>query len=379
MDADVAVIGVGTMGSMAMWQLAKRGVSVLGFEKYGIGNDRSAAGGESRLFRTAYMEGKEYVPLLREARLLWRQLEEETNNRLLTLNGGLMIGHESDQAIQNVIHCVDTFNLDHEILRGKEAEERYPQHRLFPEDIMILDKNAGFLRPELAVTSAAGQAEDMGASILRYTEVKEIQPDSLGVTIHTGERTYRVGKVLLTTGPWSGAFLPKLNKQFKARRLVLTWFAAKDITQFYPEKFPVFARMRNDFRLTGAPTLDGTMVKASNTKTPELVKDPEQLNRNVKVEEIREVGEAVKELIPDLNPDPVRASVYMDAYTPDDHSVVGFLPNMSENVLVASGFSGHGFKMAPVIGKVVTELLVDGKTSHSIDHLDPERYIENVT
>ncbi|WP_079528119.1 N-methyl-L-tryptophan oxidase [Halobacillus hunanensis] len=378
MDADVAVIGVGTMGSMATWQLAKRGISVLGFEKYGIGNDRSAVGGESRLFRTAYMEGKEYVPLLQESKRLWQELEKETGESLLTLNGGLMIGDPDTQVMKNVQHSIESFDLDHEILQEKEAHRRFPQHRLFARDIMILDKNAGFLRPELAVTTAATQAEELGASILRYTEVKDIKPDRSGVTISTDKRRYRVGKVLVTTGPWSGAFLPELSRQFKARRLVLTWFSAKDITKFYPKNFPIFARMRKDFRLTGAPTLDGTMVKASNTKNPDLIEDTGQINRDVKVEELREVGEAVKELIPELIPDPVRASVYMDAYTPDDHSVVGFLPGMDENVMIASGFSGHGFKMAPIIGRIAADLLEDGNTSYDIEHMDPKRYVENL-
>ncbi|MFD2923055.1 N-methyl-L-tryptophan oxidase [Halobacillus naozhouensis] len=379
MDADVAVIGVGTMGSMATWQLAKRGVSVLGFEKYGIGNDRSAVGGESRLFRTAYMEGKEYVPLLQDSQRLWKELEYGTGKSLLTLNGGLMIGDPDTQVMRNVQNSIEFFDLDHEVLQGKEAHRRFPQHRLFAGEIMVLDKNAGFLRPELAVTTAATQAEKLGASILRYTEVKDIQPDQWGVSISTDKRKYRVGKVLVTTGPWSVTFLPGLSHHLKARRLVLTWFSAKDITKFYPKNFPIFARMRKGFRLTGAPTLDGTMVKASNTKNPELIEDPGQLNRDVKVEELREVGEAVKELIPDLIPEPVRASVYMDAYTPDDHSVVGYLPGTSENVMIASGFSGHGFKMAPVIGKIAADLLENGKTSYDIEHMDPNRYVENLT
>ncbi|WP_221566684.1 N-methyl-L-tryptophan oxidase [Alkalihalobacillus sp. TS-13] len=378
MQADVAVIGVGTMGSMALWQLAKRGISVLGFEQYGVGNDRSAAGGESRLFRTAYMEGQEYVPLLQEARHLWKELESEAGTSLLTLNGGLMIGNPNTEVMKNVLKSIEVFNLEHEILDGKYAEQRYPQHRLFSEDIMILDKNAGFLRPELAVISAADRAECLGAKIYRYTRVKDIQSDKLGVTIATDEEEYRVGKVLITTGPWTGKFLPGSKQVYEARRLVLTWFSAKDIEMFKPDRFPIFARMRKGFRLTGTPTLDGTMVKASNTKDPDYVEEPANLNRDVKVDELRTVSDAVRELIPGLQPDPVRASVYMDSYSPDDHSVIGSVPGM-ENVLIASGFSGHGFKMSPVIGKITTELLIDGKTSYPINHLSPNRFFQNVS
>src|SRR5690625_1674117 len=374
MDADVAVIGVGAMGSMSLWQLAKRGVSVLGFEQFGVGNDRTAAGGESRLFRTAYMEGKEYVPLLQASRLLWKQLEEEANKSLLTLNGGLMIGDPDTTVLRNVLQSIKDFQLDHEIIQGSEAKKRYPQHHLFPEDVMILDKNAGYIRPEQAVISAASQAEAHGAVIHRYSKVEEILPDNDGVTIRVDGDKYRVGKVLITTGAWTAKLMPELERKVEARRLVLTWFAAKNIDDFRPDKFPIFARMRKDFRLTGTPTLDGTMVKASNTKDPGIVPEPGNLNRDVSLEEMKEVSDAVRELIPYLVPDPVRASVYMDGYTQDDHSIVGSVPGLANTILV-SGFSGHGFKMAPIIGSIAADLIVEGKTSHSIEHLSPKRLI----
>ncbi|MDY0406538.1 FAD-dependent oxidoreductase [Virgibacillus sp. 179-BFC.A HS] len=238
---------------------------------------------------------------------------------------------------------------------------------------MILDKNAGFIRPELAVISAAYQAETLGAEIHRFTKVEDIVPDNDGVTIAANGKSYRVNKVIVTTGAWTARLLPKMEKEVEARRLVLTWFPAKNIAAFQPKNFPIFARMRNDFRLTGAPTLDGTMVKASNTKDPNRVPDPSQLNRDVSLEEIKEVSSAaVKELMPGLVPDPVRASVYMDGYTTDDHSMIGEIPGMHNTFLVA-GFSGHGFKMAPVIGAIVADLIIDGKTKHDITHLDLNR------
>ncbi|HLS08341.1 N-methyl-L-tryptophan oxidase [Lentibacillus sp.] len=373
MDADVAVVGVGTMGSMATWQLAKAGISVIAFEQFGIGNDRTAAGGESRLFRTAYMEGKEYVPLLFEAKNLWRQLEAETNRELLTLNGGLTIGDPDTDVMKSLLKSIYEFELDHEILQGKEATERFPQHRLFSEDIMVLDKNAGFLRPELAVVSAVERAESLGANIKRYTTVQGVHPDKDGVTIIANDKEYHVGKVLITTGAWTGELLPRLRDHLIARRLVLTWFAPKNVEKFKPDKFPIFARMRKGYRLTGAPTLDGTMVKASNTKDPEAVLEPGNLNRDVSSEELQEVGDAVEKLLPGLEPNPVRASVYMDAYTEDDHSILGKLPGM-DNTFLISGFSGHGFKMSPVIGKIAVDLITKGETKHSIGHLNPYRY-----
>ncbi|GGN60075.1 N-methyl-L-tryptophan oxidase [Oceanobacillus indicireducens] len=373
MDAEVGIIGLGTMGSMTAWQLAKNRVTVLGFEKFGIGNDRTAAGGESRLFRTAYMEGPEYVPLLKEAKVLWRDLEQESQNSLLTLNGGLMIGEEDSAEIKVIKESIEEFQLEHEILDKEAARKRYPQFKLYDNDVVILDKNAGFIRPELAVVSAAYQAKKYGAELKPYSSVEQIIPDDDGVEIITSGRTFKVKKVVVTTGAWSFKLLPELKDKLIPKRLLLTWFAPKNLDLVLPNKLPIFARLRGDFRLTGAPTLDGTMVKASYTKDPLTIDDPDLLYRDVYPEEIEKLTESVKRLLPVLYPDPVRATPYMDAYTPDNHAMLGALSNL-KNVFIASGFSGHGFKLAPTIGKIISELIIHGKTNYDVSHLDPNRF-----
>src|SRR5882724_7569688 len=116
MDAQVAVIGVGSIGSMALWRLAAQGVDAIGFEQYAPGHDQAAAGGESRIFRSAYLEGPQYVPLLLRARELWRELERESGQQLLTLNGGLMIGHAESESMHNVLESAARYDLPHQVL-----------------------------------------------------------------------------------------------------------------------------------------------------------------------------------------------------------------------------------------------------------------------
>ncbi|MFG6116042.1 N-methyl-L-tryptophan oxidase [Halobacillus sp. MO56] len=376
MDADIGIIGVGTMGSMAMWQLARKGVSVLGFEQFGTGHDRSAGSGESRLFRTVYFEGEKYVPLLQDAKKLWSQLEEESGNPLLTLNGGVMIGKPDFEEMKNAMKSIKDFNLDHELLTPEQAMERYPQHHLESDEIMILDKHAGFLRPELSTVSAVARAESLGAAVHRYTKIEEIIPDDNGVTIRTENNEYRVGKVLVTAGPWAGKLLPQLNDIITVKRIVLSWYAPKDLNQFKPDQFPVFAHLGDDFKLTGTPTIEGSMVKASNNPKFKDVSSPDQLNKEVSIEETITASNLIKEKIPGLIPHPVRSAAYMDASTPDGHPIVGEVPEIKNTVFMC-GFSGHGFKMSPVMGKIAAELLVDGKTNYSIEHLSPQRMVNS--
>ncbi|WP_141430803.1 N-methyl-L-tryptophan oxidase [Bacillus sp. 03113] len=371
MDADIGVIGIGTMGSMAMWQLASKGASVIGFEQYGIGHDRSAAGGETRIFRTAYQSGLEYIPILKEAKELWKQLESETKNHLYTKTSGLAIGNPQIKSMKNMLESIKEFDLDHEILAYEEAKKRFPQHKLLHDEIVILDKEAGFLRPQYAIVSAVQRAEELGAIVHSYTRVEEVCSEGNGVRVRADGKDYMFGQVLISTGPWAREFLPDFEQQIEVRRLVNTWFTSKNLSLFTPDKFPVFQRETNGVIYYGFPTVDGASVKiAISSHKKDKINGPNDINRTVEIEELSTIRQTIRDFLPDLYPDPIRVSAYMEGYTPDGHSIVGRLPN-EKNIVVACGFSGHGFKMAPAIGKITADILLENETTCSIDHLSP--------
>src|SRR5438105_5116002 len=147
-DAQVVVVGLGSMGSQALWQLARRGVAAIGIEQFMPGHDNGAGHGESRIIRSCYQEGPQYVPLVLAAFAQWRELEQETGQRLLTENGALFIGRPDDGYIPEAIATAEACDLRYELLDADEAARRYPQHRLAPDEAALLDFQAGFLRPE---------------------------------------------------------------------------------------------------------------------------------------------------------------------------------------------------------------------------------------
>lgn len=379
--ADVAIVGVGSMGSMAAWQLAARGAKVIGFEQFAPGHDRSAHGGESRIFRTAYLEGPDYVPLLQEAQRLWRQLEQETGQQLLTLNGGLMIAPRATAFLRNVTACIERFDLPHELLEPEEATRRYPQHRFGAdgeEHVVMLDQQAGYLRPELAVIAAARRAEELGAELHRDVRVEAIEETSHGMHIRASDgRTYEASQVIVTAGPWSARLLADLPVQLEVRRLLLTWFVPRTpelSSLFTPERFPIFIREDGAEAFWGIPMIDGFSVKVSAHRAFGRVADPDALYRSTSAEEVAGIRAAVARCLPDLVPDPVRIGVYQDAFAPDDHFIVGRHPNHPK-VIVLCGFSGHGFKMASAMGRVASDLALDGGTELPIEHLSPARFL----
>jgi sarcosine oxidase len=373
LDAEVAVVGVGTMGSMALWQLARRGVPAIGFERYNPGHDRSGAGGESRLFRTAYHEGSHYVPLLRHARTLWRELEAESGHPLLTLNGGLMIGGADSAFLTSVRRSVTDHGIDHEVLDRDGMARRYPQHPLRDGELAVLDRESGFLRPELAVTVAADAAERRGATVVRHRRVTRVEPDGDGVTVLAGGGRWRVRTAIVAAGAWTNALLPGHTPRLDVQRLIMTWFPARDPARFAVDAFPIFLRQTGPYDISGWPSLDGATVKVAINHGWDRVADPDRLDRTVADELTALIRDAVAELLPDVWPEPCRLGVYLDGYTADHDALVGRVPGL-DRVVVLGGFSGHGFKMSPAIGQAAAELATDGATGLPVGHLDPARF-----
>lgn len=369
LDAEVAVVGVGTMGSMALWQLAEAGISAIGFEQFGIGHDRSAGGGETRIFRTAYLEGPEYVPLLQESRRLWRQLERDTGFGILTQSGALMIGSESTQSMQNVVESVRKYELPHEVLSPGEMRALYPQHRIFDDEMAILDYGAGVLRPEFAIIAAATRARQLGAQIYDKRAVTEIAEDDDTITIVSGDKQFRVRKVVITAGPWTGALMPELADAITVQRIVMTWFATAEPALYEPSRFPVFIREALGEHVFGIPSVDGGSVKAALTAGYGSVPDADSLQRDLDPSQLQRINDFVSETLPGLHPYPHRVSVHMDGYTADGDPYVG-AHRAHPNIISLGGFSGHGFKMSPVMGAIARDLVVDGTTDRDISHID---------
>ncbi|MDR6687768.1 sarcosine oxidase [Arthrobacter sp. 1088] len=369
----VAVIGLGTAGSMSAWRLASRGVDVVGYEQFGIAHDRSAHAGESRIFRTAYFEDPEYVPLLRTAKALWQQLEGETGTNLLTLAGNLMLGESSSQ-MANVSNSIDKFGVDASIIPLDEARTRWPHHPFHEGDAVVLDREAGYLRPELAVLKAAYRAESLGAQLRTYTPVEGVEVKNGGVWVSAHGRSERYDHVVVTTGPWAAKLFPELAPLVQVRKAVSAWFVTKERGAFDPANFPCFIRTTPE-EFYGLPAMDGNGLKLGLSGTVNrLVADPDALDRTVPVDEITAFRQLVADSFPALYPDPVRVAAYMEGYTQDGHGIVGRLGS-EDRISVLTGLSGHGFKLAPALGEIAADYALQGASDNTIPLISPDRLL----
>jgi sarcosine oxidase len=378
LDADVVVVGLGGMGSQALWRLARRGVRVIGVDQFPPGHDRGSSHGETRIIRTAYAEGPDYVPLVQESWRLWEELAASTGEQLLRRTGGLMLGPPGSATIAGPIASARRHGLGYEVLDAAAVRARFPQHR-FDTGAGLVEARAGVLFPERAVRAAVRAAEAAGAWIAIGRPVTDVRPDPDRPRVRIGDRTLVAGHVVVAAGAWTGRLLPGLGALLRPVRRVLGWFAADRPGDFAADRFPVYIRADGEQPGSsvwyGCPQVDGRTVKIGLHVRPGLDEpvDPGPGPRGPDEADAGALAEIVAATLVGLRPEPVRLATCMYTLTPDEHFLLGprrDLPGLT----VLAGFSGHGFKFAPVVGEIAAQLALTGTCPLPIGLFDPHRF-----
>ena len=369
---DVAVVGLGAMGSMALWRLAARGARVIGFDRFDPPHDLGSSHGESRMIRSAYAEGEFYVPLLGEAFALWRELEHEAGTALLTLTGGLMIGPPEGTLVAGALASARAHRLEHRVLDAQAVRRDHPQHRVADTDVALWEAAAGFLRPEAAIAAALGRARRAGAAVHPGARVTAVDADAGGVRVCTGERRVEAGHAIVAAGAWIGALLPRIDPHLMVERQVLAWFPVSDPARFDPGSCCVWIHELGDGRLRyGFPSLDGTLVKVA-VHHEGAATTADAIDRTVHDADLDPLRSFVAEHLAGVDTRSVRATVCMYSNTPDERFLVGALAD-SPRVIALGGCSGHSFKFASILGDVAADLALEGTTARTVEAFGLDR------
>ncbi|MDR6416940.1 N-methyl-L-tryptophan oxidase [Pseudarthrobacter sulfonivorans] len=374
MDGKLAVIGLGSIGSMALWQASRLSDSVTGFEAHAPAHARSAVGGDTRLFRMIYRGIPDLHPILERSRTLWAELEAETGQNILTRCGGLSIGTKDGPYLTALLETTRANGADHEILSREAMAERYPQHNLRPDDIAVYDPHAGSLRTDRAVTAAVAAAQANGATVHTNTPIDSITETADGVIITSGDKSWTFENVIVSSGGWSQRLMPDyLKAATETKRCFLTWFVARDASEFSPEKFPVFIRISGDRSMYGAPAVDGATVKATLDGRGGPTPNADSVPRDLTSAEISETMETVTEFFPGLFPNIVRSDAFPDLFTSDGKPLIGHV-NEESKICFATGFSGQGFKMATGFGEIAACEALGKRSFDGLDFARPQRF-----
>src|SRR5919202_397280 len=203
---DAIVVGVGGMGSAAADHLARRGRRVLGLERFDVPNEMGSSHGYTRIIRLAYYEHSSYVPLLRRAYELWRELEASSGERLLHVTGSIDAGPEGSFVFAGSLQSCLDHHLEHEVVDARELRRRYPAYRLPPETLALIQPEGGFLLPERCIVAHVERAQARGAEVRARERVLDWQPTAAGgVRVRSDRSVYEAEQLVLTTGAWAGS------------------------------------------------------------------------------------------------------------------------------------------------------------------------------
>lgn len=371
---DAAVLGLGGMGSAALYHLARRGLRVCGIEQYPIAHDRGSSHGALRIIRKAYFEHPDYVPLLERAYALWHALEADSGERLMDLPGLVLSAPAESAAIAGLTACYHAHALPHERLTAADAMARWPQFRLPETHNVFFDPEGGYLRVEPCVATHVHLAERYGAAVHASAGPATWRPDGDGVVVSWAGGTIQANRLVIAGGPWSAALLKDLGLPLTIRRKVQLWFDTPN-RDAYTAGFPCYYVAAGHGEFYGFPIVDAQGMKVAEHSGGAAVSAPSALNRSLEPADEAAARQFLEATFPGMAPRLAAHSVCMYTMTPDEHFIIDTHPAHPQ-VAFAAGFSGHGFKFASVIGEVLAGLAELGDPGHPTGFLRLSRFTE---
>ncbi|WP_188823025.1 N-methyl-L-tryptophan oxidase [Brucella endophytica] len=360
---DVAVIGLGAMGSAALSYLSARGVKGIGIEAYHPAHALSSSHGDSRLIRLGYFEDPSYVPLLKRAYLNWRGLEARLRSDILTETGVLQIGNPDSKILSGTRASCELHGLAHEILDAAEMAVRFPAFQLDPDEVAVFDPRGGYLRPEAAIAGYLKLAAQDGAVLHFGEKITAIEPDDAGVTVVSAHARYRAKKIIVSTGAWISELVPALAKHAQPIRQVVAWYQPRDGFVTRPERMPCFLRDEGEGgSYFGFPAIGADGVKVGRHAHFLEPIDPNEPNPPVNDRDTALLDGFIGKRVPAAAGQRVNAVTCRYTMLPSEDFLLDLLPGESR-IVVASPCSGHGFKFTSVVGEILADLTLDGGTA----------------
>ena len=370
---DAIVIGLGGMGSAALYKLAQRDKRVLGIEQFGIAHDKGSSHGVTRIIRLAYHEHPSYVPLMRRAYQLWRDLEASAGEQILHITGSIDAGPPGSAYFAGSLQSCEEHNLPHQVLTSKELTGRFPGYRLPSETMAVFQDEGGFLLPERCISLFVEQAQELGAVVHTDERMLEWHPTGGGVQVRTENGEYEAETLVISAGAWTSKLLPGLGASAVPERQALAWFETLRPEFFTTEAFPVFNLMVDEGNFYGFPEFGIPGFKLGRYHHLEEIVDPDEIDREPNAQDEALLRDFTEKYFPDAAGETSSMKVCMFTNSPDEHFIIDRLPETPQ-VAVAAGFSGHGFKFSSVVGEILADLAVDGATRHDIGMFRVSRF-----
>ena len=367
---DVVVVGVGGMGSAALYHLARRGKRVLGIERFDVPNEHGSSHGVTRIIRQAYFEHPSYVPLVQRAYTLWRELEEEAGEQLLFVTGAVEGG---PKIFEGAVHSSIEHGLEFEELDGAEVSRRFPAYRL-PADLRVIyQRDGGFVLSERGIAAHVAGARARGAEVRTGERVLEWSAGESGVRVRTERGEVEADRLVLTAGAYSQDVARLDAGMVVAQRQVLGWLEPARPELFTTDRFPVFNLALEEGHVYGFPIHGVPGFKLGYYDREGETGDPESISREVGPADEVPLRRFAERYFPEGAGRALDLKACLFELSPDEHFLLDRHPE-TELAVVGAGFSGHGFKFCPVVGEILADLALEGETLHDIGFLRLSRF-----
>ncbi len=371
--ADVIVLGLGGVGSQAALALARRGARVLGLEQHALVHALGSSHGETRIIRKAYFEHPDYVPLLKRAYAGWDRLEAERGERLFERTGLLFVGPPEGEVIAGTRRAAAEHALPLEELDGAELPRRWPGMRPYEGALGLLERDAGLLYVERCVGAALAGARALGADLRAGEAALDWEATSSGVRVRTGAGEHHAAALVVCAGAWAGRMLPTLRGALQPQRKVQLWLSCQEPSLALGAGFPTWGVQEPDGSFFyGFPSLEAGSLKLAEHGPGAEVADPSALDRELHPDDLTRVADFAARRLRGVTPPALKHAPCMYTMSPDGHFVLDRLPG-HDNVVLAAGLSGHGFKLATALGEILAELALDGRSTSEIGFLSATR------
>jgi len=367
---DVVVVGVGGMGSAALYHLARRGKRVLGLERFDLLHEQGSSHGLTRIIRLAYFEHPDYVPLLRRAYELWRALEAEAGEQLLHVTG---IVEGGNRILDGVLRSCEEHDIAHEVLNGAQIAKRFPAYRLPPGMDVVHQPDGGFVVPERCIVAHVEGALSHGATLRAREQVLVWEQNENGVRVTTDRGVVEAASLVLTAGAWSQDVARLPAGLVRGVRQSLAWFQPTRPALFEPGRMPVFNLALDGEHFYGFPAHGIPGFKLGRYDHFGSGGDPDTIAREPTLEDEAPLRAFAERYFPDGAGPTVALKTCLFEPSPDEHFLIDRHPD-APSAVVAAGFSGHGYKFCSVVGEILADLAIDGSTAHDIGLFRLDRF-----
>lgn len=371
---DVAVLGVGGMGSAACHQLAAAGLRVLGIEQFSIPNTRGSSHGATRILRLGLHESARYVPLVLRAVELWDELGRRSGQTLFHRVGSLDVATPESPIFHGSLRACQSCGIDHEVLDAAAIRRRFPALQC-PDDMAgVHQPGSGFVLPEAAISAHVNLALAAGAEIHGHERVLDWRKQGGAFVLRTDRGSYEAGQIVLTAGAWIGKVLPQMP--VTAERNVLGWFAPhKNAAHFSADRLPVWiVDSPRTGHFYGLPIHGIPGFKLGRLREhPSPAVDPDVPRREPDREDENEMRAFLEECFPDANGPVLSLETCFFENTPDRAPIIDQLPG-EDGFWIIGGFSGHGFKYASAVGEIARDLVRSGESRFDLSSFKADRF-----